>query len=144
MRTTENKTRVMVVDDEPFIRQIVCRILFDLGYRQTVEASDGEAGLKALRSASWPIGLVMLDIAMPRMDGLQFLRALRGPESGHKAVPVIMLTGHTELASLRECAAFGIHGFLAKPVSLANVEKQVNYALTSPPIDPAKIPGSLT
>jgi two-component system, chemotaxis family, chemotaxis protein CheY len=140
----DSKLHVLVVDDEPFIRHLVCRVLLDLGYRSTLEAENGDQGLKALRTAAWPVSLVVLDIAMPKMDGLAFLRYLRtDPASKYKQVPVVMLTGHSEIETLRECAKLGIHGFLAKPVSKANLEKQIKRALSSPAVDPVTIPASL-
>jgi FixJ family two-component response regulator len=53
-----------------------------------------------------------------------------------------MLTGHSDMDHVREAAKIGIHGFLAKLVSKANLEKQIKRALSSPPIDPAKLQGS--
>jgi two-component system chemotaxis response regulator CheY len=136
----DNQIQILVVEDEKFMRQLVCRVLSDLGYRRVVEAEDGQQGLKILATAREGIDLIILDIEMPVVSGLEFLRLVRtNPASPNRNVPVIMLTGHSDLESLKETAKLGIHGFLAKPVSKASLEKQIKRALSSPPIDPAKI-----
>jgi two-component system chemotaxis response regulator CheY len=139
----ELQTQILIIDDEKFIRQLVSRTLHDLGYRFLKEAEDGEQGLKILNHADGLIEVVLLDIEMPKVSGLDFLRVVRSHEKNSiRKVPVIMLTGHSDMDHVREAAKIGIHGFLAKPVSKANLDKQIKRALSEPPIDPAKLQGS--
>jgi YesN/AraC family two-component response regulator len=139
----ELQTQILIVDDEKFIRQLVSRTLHDLGYRFIKEAEDGEEGIKILNHADGLIEVVFLDIEMPKVSGLDFLRVIRSHDKvSIRKVPIIMLTGHSDMDHVREAAKIGIHGFLAKLVSKANLEKQIKRALSSPPIDPAKLQGS--
>ena len=139
----EPQTRILVVDDEKFIRDLICRLLMDIGYKSLIEAEDGQEALRTLMTHKSNIGLVILDIEMPKVSGVEFLRLVRtNPSSPNKNVPVVMLTGHSNMESLMEVAKFGIHGFLTKPVSKSNLEKQIKRAMTSPPLDPAKILGT--
>lgn len=103
---------VLIVDDEPLVR-ISLRSLVDWGrwgFACASEASNGEEALRVLKEHP-DTALVMLDLVMPRMDGLQFLRALRdrGP-----APPVIVLTAHNEFAMVREAFKLGAADYLLK------------------------------
>lgn len=136
----KSQSLILVVDDEKFTRDIVCRLLADIGYKSVIEAEDGQKALKMFMTHKSNVGLVILDIEMPKLNGVEFLRLVRtNPLSPNKDVPVVMLTGHSDMENLAEAAKLGIHGFLAKPLSKANLEKQIKRALTSPPIDPAKM-----
>ncbi len=139
----ELQTQILIIDDEKFIRQLVSRTLHDLGYRFIKEAENGEDGLKIINHADGLIEVVLLDIEMPKVSGLDFLRVVRSHEKDSiRKVPIVMLTGHSDMDHVREAAKIGIHGFLAKPVSKANLDKQIKRALSEPPIDPAKLQGS--
>jgi two-component system chemotaxis response regulator CheY len=136
----DQKLQILVVEDEKFMRDLICRVLNDMGYKQVLGAEDGQAALKLLQALKRGIGLIFLDIEMPKISGLEFLHIVRNsPSSPNKNVPVVMLTGHSDIDNLREAAKLGIHGFLTKPVSKASLEKQIKHAQTSPPIDPSKL-----
>jgi EAL domain-containing protein (putative c-di-GMP-specific phosphodiesterase class I) len=66
--------RVLVIDDDPFVRSVIARMLCNLGVPQCEEAPDGLLGLRALESSSSPFDLVICDIAMPDADGMEFMR----------------------------------------------------------------------
>ena len=82
---------VLIVDDSAAIRKILQRVLVqaDVPLGQVVEAGDGEEALARLRET--PVGLILSDINMPKMDGLQFLSAVKG-DASLRSVPVIMVT----------------------------------------------------
>jgi len=74
--------------------------------------------------------VILLDLAMPGMNGFQFIEAVRGmatPE--HSEVPILVLTGHGEITAVKLAAKLGISGYLVKPVSRVTLEKQVRRAL---------------
>jgi two-component system chemotaxis response regulator CheY len=124
--------QVLIIDDEQLMRTLICSLLKDIGFKLVIEAENGEDGLKALATSSYPrIGLVILDINMPKLGGLEFLYALRtNPSNPNKDVPVVMLTGNSDKESVSKALELGIHGFLAKPVSKGSLEKQIQRALT--------------
>lgn len=72
-----SRLKVALIDDEPFIRKLIIRILLDIGIKDIVEADDGEDGLKKVRQIRRGLSLIICDLEMPRMDGLAFLKALR-------------------------------------------------------------------
>jgi two-component system nitrogen regulation response regulator NtrX len=112
---------ILVVDDEPDIRDALRMILEYEGYTVTT-AADGPSALQEIESN--PPGAVLLDIKMPGMDGLQVLDRIRAREG---APPVLMISGHGDIATAVESTRRGAVDFLEKPpqrerilVSLAN------------------------
>lgn len=108
--------KVLVVDDEHFMRKVVRTLLISVGVRHVFEAPDGLAGLEAIKVLMPDI--VILDWGMPGLDGCGFVRAVRSPKTfPHPAVPIIMLTGHGERSRVVEAVRLGVNEFLLKPVS---------------------------
>lgn len=109
-------TQVLVVDDDVAMRKVVRAMLMSLGVRTIREAPDGPSGLEVVRHHT--VDVVILDWEMPELDGAGFMRMLRAPDTFPKpAVPVIMLTGHSERSRVIEAIKLGINEFLLKPVS---------------------------
>jgi DNA-binding response OmpR family regulator len=111
------KLKVLVVDDDHYMRKVVRTMLTVIGVRQIHEAVDGTSGLNAIRE----IGpdLVLVDWEMPTIDGMQFVRLVRWPGGACPVpdVPIIMLTGHGDRWRVVEAARLGVHEYLLKPVS---------------------------
>jgi CheY-like chemotaxis protein len=84
------KKCVLIVDDEPNVRLMLRTALESVGYR-VLEAADGPAALGQVQCQTTPCDLVLLDLRMPKMDGMETLRRLR---AGGHAVPVVILTAH--------------------------------------------------
>jgi|RifCSP16_2_1023846.scaffolds.fasta_scaffold144302_2 DNA-binding NtrC family response regulator len=103
---------VMVVDDEPRFCQLLERILLEDGYR-VVSATSGRQALMLAREAEPQ--LVLLDVVMPEMDGIETLRRLRTME---KKSVVVMLTAHGTVETAREAMLLGAYDYLTKPFSL--------------------------
>jgi CheY-like chemotaxis protein len=87
--------RILIVDDEPDIRYMIRLILEKAGHKVT-EARDGAAGLNSVKSA--PPDLVVTDVMMPTMDGLEFIQRLRtNPKTA--AIPILVVSGNSEMAT---------------------------------------------
>jgi CheY-like chemotaxis protein len=105
-----NGRAILLIDDDPVIRRpVVARLARD-GYR-TIEACDGARGLELARR-NRP-ALVLLDLAMAPMSGVDFLRALRGDER-LKDTPVVVLTAATDPALLAAATELGVEELLIK------------------------------
>jgi two-component system chemotaxis response regulator CheY len=128
------KIRVLLVEDEPFIRGTFTRILRSLGCTEVREAPDGTEALAVLSFGFRP-DLVLCDVRMAPMDGLGFLAHLRkSPDPVLAKTPVIMLTGATDEASVRAARGLGVGGYLVKPVSPGALAERVKQVLcTAPP-----------
>jgi two-component system nitrogen regulation response regulator NtrX len=115
--------QILVVDDEERIRQSLNGILKDEGY-EVVESKDGAQALKQLESD--PPDLVLLDIWMPGMDGMEVLERMKGQVPN---LPVIMISGHGNIELAVKAVKLGAYDFIEKPLSLEKVLLAVNNAL---------------
>lgn len=115
---------VLVVDDEPDIRELVGEILADEGY-QVASAENGSQARQALRDRR--PDLILLDIWMPDIDGISLLKEWAG--AGQLPCPVIMMSGHGTVETAVEATRHGAYDFLEKPLSLAKLLLTVERAL---------------
>lgn len=105
--------KVLVIDDQEFVRTIVKKMLTQLGLGIVLEAHDGNSGLDVvIREVP---DLVICDIQMRPVDGFGFVRQLRATPAVSQT-PVIMLTAHTDAATVARAKELHIDAFLAKPV----------------------------
>jgi CheY-like chemotaxis protein len=120
-------TSILVVDDNEENREILVHRLQKTGY-QVDTANEGREALAMLRSSL--VDLVLLDINMPIMDGIQALKEIRKDEilSG---VPVIMLTAIEDMHITLECMRNGACGYVTKPFDMKQLETQLNNCLHS-------------
>jgi DNA-binding response OmpR family regulator len=119
-----DKVKLLLVDDEDTIRTLVKHELQAHGY-DVDEAENGPTALEKL-SAS-PFDLVVLDIRMPDMDGLEVLRNIRE----NNLVPkVVMLTGVDELKIARDSLQFGANDFMTKPFEFKHLLTCINRVLS--------------
>ena len=120
--------RVLVVDDTPFNRQLLTRLLGRIGH-VSLEAPDGSAALELLRDpATAPIDVILLDIVMPVMDGYETLAALKADET-LRDIPVIVISGVDELQSVVRCIALGAADYLPKSVDPAILRARIGASL---------------
>jgi two-component system, chemotaxis family, chemotaxis protein CheY len=123
--------KVLVVDDEHFMRKVLRALLTSIGVTEIYEASKGEDGLELIRCKAPDV--VLLDWKMPGMDGPTFVRAVRSPGNfPYPNVPIIMLTGHAERARVIEAVQIGVNEFLLKPVSTKALQDRLLSVLTNP------------
>ncbi len=107
---------VLVVDDNHYMRVIVCTMLRAMGITLIREASDGIEALEIIRD--WRPDVIIMDYVMHNLDGLETTRLLRtGSDSPHPFVPIIMMTGHTERATVIAARDCGVNEFVAKPLT---------------------------
>ena len=117
---------ILVVDDEPDIRNLVHEILEDEGYSVTT-AEGGEAARKACRVRR--PDLILLDIWMQDVDGITLLR--EWAENGELPCPVVMMSGHGTVETAVEATRLGAYDFIEKPISLAKLLLTVERAFES-------------
>ena len=127
--------RILIVDDDPTVCQICRRILDSAGY-QTHEASDGSAALDFMREFPDKPHLVLSDIVMPRMNGVQLLEAL---SALHPGLPVLLMTGYASQA-LRQLGIEVPCGVLPKPFTPEDLLSEVRRCLF--PLGPGGPPAS--
>lgn len=117
------KIKLLLVDDEETIRTLVKHELESNGF-DVDEAEGGEAAIEKLKSSIFD--LVVLDIRMPGMDGLEVLKSIR---ENNLAKKVIMLTGVDELKIARDSLVLGANDFMTKPFDFKNLLSCINRVL---------------
>jgi two-component system chemotaxis response regulator CheY len=119
--------KVLVVDDQEFVRTIVKKMLAQLGVATILEAQDGNTGLDAVvREAP---DLVICDVQMRPVDGFGFVKALRATPAVSRTA-VIMLTAHTDTTTISRAKELDIDAFLAKPVLPPALKEKIIRTLT--------------
>ena len=123
--------KVLIVDDDQYMRKVVRTMLSAIGVKTVFEAEDGASGLEELRQQNPDI--VIVDWEMPLIDGSQFVRMVRSPGEFPKPdVPIIMLTGHGDRWRVVEAARIGAHEYLLKPVSTKALQDRIVTILGRP------------
>jgi CheY-like chemotaxis protein len=102
--------RILVIDDQMELRTLFQRVL-ERGGHEVIAAEGGEEAVRA--TESWVPDLVLLDMAMPQMDGLAFLRAVRG-RPGWQNVPIIVLSGMVTAEQMATARTLGVCDQLVK------------------------------
>lgn len=113
----KNAARILVVDDDRDIRESLHEALEDCGYA-VAEAVDGLDAIEQMRAAPDLPDLVLLDLMMPRMNGMEFRKEMV-KEERLKSVPVLVLTADASARSKAE--AMGVDGYLLKPIRLRDL-----------------------
>jgi len=121
------KTAILIVDDDSSIREMMDVVLTQAGF-QVASASSGETALDLMKRSRF--ALVLLDIHMPRMSGLDVLGAMQRLP---KAPPVLMVTADGQSSTVREAMALGCVGYVAKPFKPADLVERVRRALSPKP-----------
>jgi two-component system, chemotaxis family, chemotaxis protein CheY len=123
--------KVLIVDDEFYIRKVIRTLLLSVGVTDVHDAGDGASGLGAISGLDPDV--VILDWQMAGMDGPEFVRRVRSPETfPFPNVPIIMLTGHSEHSRVVEAMRLGVHEFLLKPVSAKALYERLGSVLVNP------------
>jgi DNA-binding NtrC family response regulator len=129
MGMSESARHVLIVDDETNVRRVLGTVLEQAGY-YTTRAESGEQALQLVRAQD--PDLVLTDLKMPGMDGLELLQKLR---EGFPEIPVVMLTAHGTVENAVEAMKRGAHDFLTKPFDkehvLAVIAKSLGQAQRS-------------
>jgi two-component system chemotaxis response regulator CheY len=119
-----SEIRALIVDDSSVMRKIVERALRQAGLDPLVvlEAGSGTEGLELLRTKQ--VDLILSDINMPSMDGLEFLRQLRSQDLA-PGVPVVMITTESSEEHVRQAIQSGAQGYIRKPFTAEQVKERV-------------------
>jgi EAL domain-containing protein (putative c-di-GMP-specific phosphodiesterase class I) len=115
--------RILIVDDEEALRRIISRVLLKSGH-EVVEARDGQMAEELVTSQ--PFDVIISDIAMPSMNGIQLLKAVRARDLD---VPVILMSGMPDIGTAQQAVEYGAMQYLTKPVDLSRLELLVARAL---------------
>ena len=115
---------VLIVDDSAAIRKILQRVLLqtDVALGKLMEAGDGVEALEMLKTNK--VGLILSDVNMPKMDGLQLLSRVKAdPE--YREIPVVMVTTEGSQAKVMEAVTLGAAGYIRKPFTAEQIKEKL-------------------
>jgi CheY-like chemotaxis protein len=128
MSTGLEALRVLVADDNAHMRAIISVMLNSFGIKTIKDARDGSDALEALRR--WPADLAIVDFQMEPIDGVSFTRLVRtSPDSPNPYLPVIMLTGHSEMHRVVDARDAGVNEFIVKPLTAKALVDRINSVI---------------
>jgi CheY-like chemotaxis protein len=123
--------KALIVEDNAHMRSLLRALLNAIGIKDIAEAIHGGTALEILRERK--SDLVLTDLAMKPMDGLEFTRHVRNSgQSPNPFVPIIMITGHTEKHRVEAARDAGVTEFLAKPITAANLFARITEIVERP------------
>ena len=117
--------KILVVEDDQDNREMVIKVLKHNGYR-AIEAVDGEEAVERAKAES--PDLILLDLYIPKMDGYEVTRKLKG-DTDLKSIPIIALTAHAMKGKKEEALAAGFDGYITKPINVRELPQQIEHFL---------------
>lgn len=118
--------RILVAEDDPMVRELIQLILHQRGWQVSL-AENGQQAVT--QSAVGDFDLILMDLQMPELDGMEATRLIRQRENGGRRTPIIALTAHARSEDREECLAGGMDGWLAKPVSMEQLYAMIEERL---------------
>lgn len=114
--------KVLVVDDQGSMRDVISHMLRQLGFRNVFTATDGIVAYRMLKSGDFDF--VVSDWYMPNMTGIQLLKAIRKNDN-IKSLPVLLVTAENKKKQIMEAAKSGVNSFIVKPFSASQLENKI-------------------
>lgn len=132
-----SKLTMLVVEDQDYVRSLIVQLLRRLGAVNILEEAHGAGALKLLRTAE--PDLILCDIKMTPVDGLEFLSAVRNGKDGirNPRVPVVFLTSDSEKSTVMAAIEQEVDGYLIKPVSLSDLKAKITGILAKRATSPS-------
>jgi two-component system, chemotaxis family, chemotaxis protein CheY len=126
-----SRLRCLVVDDNEFMRTLLRELLHALGLKQVMECVDGEQAFKTLQT--FQADLLLADLLMEPVDGITFTKRIRlAQDSPNRFLPIIMVSGHSELQRVELARDAGVNEFLVKPVSPQSLYRHISSVILTP------------
>ncbi|MBU1196603.1 MAG: response regulator [Proteobacteria bacterium] len=119
---------ILIVDDSASMRRIVMKFLENAGFNRFVEAEDGNEALAVVKKQK--IDLIISDLNMPDMDGMEFLRIVKA-DAQFKDIPFVMLTVEAIQKTMNTALSMGVDSYIVKPITenlFVNELKRVIYS----------------
>ncbi len=117
---------ILVVDDSPTMRRIICNTLDRLGYKNHVEAENGQQAWELIQKGG--INFLLTDWNMPEMDGLELVTTIRRSPA-HKDLPIIMITTKGMTEEVLKAVKAGVNNYIVKPFTPEVLEEKIKAVL---------------
>ena len=120
-----NPMRLLICDDSKTIRILLKSALKELGHTDVTEVGDGKAALDEINKSAFDV--LLLDLHMPNMDGLEVLKALRA-NSATASLPVVIISSDADMRNVEQARQLGALGYLRKPFRVDGIAKAIEAA----------------
>ena len=114
--------KILIVDDFSTMRKIIRNILTQLGFKNILEADDGTTALEILKKEK--VDLIISDWNMPKMSGLELLKAVRSDEN-FKDIPFVMVTAEAQKESILEAIKYKVNQYIVKPFTPETLKEKL-------------------
>ena len=122
---------ILIADDEQLIRKLVLGVLTNLGFTKVTAAPSGRKAIEYISKNKFDF--IITDWRMLDMDGIDIVRYVRSlPDPARKTIPIIMLTGNTEVHFVKTAISAGVNGYLLKPFSAEQLVKRIRTVIEAP------------
>lgn len=128
---------ILIVDDQSTMRALLRGMLGKMGFASLDEAEDGDVALNKMKQKAYD--LVISDVHMPRMNGLEFLKQARSIEALSR-VPFLMVTTESSKSAVLEAIKLKVNGYVVKPFTPETLQEKLSRVGVSPPRDPGGEP----
>ncbi len=125
MSNVDKNTIVLVAEDDPNLRRILVTIVKKIGFTNIREAENGQKAWMTMNNTA--VGLVLTDLNMPAMDGLQFTRMVRANQK-YNHVPILVITAADTKEMIVKAGKAGVDGYIIKPFDLKQIIKKIQDA----------------
>lgn len=129
----DTKIHFLVVNDSSVMQKVIVALLKEVGYLKISEADDGEMALRSLKAAKTigsPVDFIITDCAMPVMNGLELIRAVRNQDEAGD-IPILMLTAEAKTENIVAAIDAGADSYLIRPFKAASLGKKIEQLLAS-------------
>ena len=125
----QSKLKILIVDDDDFSRKLVFNMLGFLGYASITDTDNARSALKLLESNSFD--LIISDVYMPEMSGLEFIQMIRAGKTRAKPeTRVMILSAFSKAEVIKPAVALNVNGFLVKPITPADMDEKIEKAMS--------------
>ncbi len=118
---------ILVVDDFPTMRRIIRNLLGELGFSNIEEADDGATALPMLKTGKFDY--LITDWNMPKMPGIDLLKAVRADSSNISKMPILLVTAEAKREQIVEAAQAGVNGYIIKPFTAGTLKEKLEKTL---------------
>jgi DNA-binding response OmpR family regulator len=125
------RVNFLVIEDNTFMRTLIMNVLKALGAGEVRTSSNGAAGLRELQD--YPADIAIVDWEMQPVNGIEFVKTVRtGDDSPNIYLPIIMLTGYSEMHRIVEARDAGVNEFMVKPISANSLFERIETVIERP------------
>lgn len=120
---SQEDLNILIVDDSPTMRRIIKNTLERIGYKNSIDASNGKEAIDMLKDNN--INFVITDWNMPEMNGLEFVTELRS-QSEYENLPILMITTRGMKDDVLQAVQAGVNNYIVKPFTPETLEEKIN------------------